>query len=477
MDTVVLFPSAGVGHLAPMAEFAKVLVSHGLSVSIVVLPPFSPFSTASSVNNFISGISSHPSISFHHLPPSPVTDSALLPTPKLNRSPLLPLFRFLGAVKPYLRDLLRSISQTSKIRALVLDFFCTEALDVAAELHLPAYIFSASSSCTIAYFLYLPTLYNEITEDFKDLGETPIHLPGMPPIPASHLPSAVQMHDDVYRTYAYHFARFPESKGIIINSFEYLESSTLKTISQGLCLQGRVTPPVHCVGPLITGRAAPAAAERHECLAWLDKQPKGSVVFLCFGSMGRFPADQIKEIAIGLERSQQRFLWVVRSPPDSENMFEGTGDADLVRLLPAGFGERTEGRGMVVKDWAPQVEVLNHEATGGFVTHCGWNSALEAVCAGVGMIAWPLYAEQKMNKVVLVEEMKLAVEMKGYDKGMVAAEEVERRVRWLMESDGGSELRESSKKMKDHATSAVSDGGSSHATVVKLTSEWKKQSC
>ncbi|XP_039115995.1 UDP-glycosyltransferase 88A1-like [Dioscorea cayenensis subsp. rotundata] len=469
-NTVVLFPSSGVGHLAPMTEFAKLLVSHGLSVSIVVLPPFSPFSTASSVNNFISAVTSHPSITFHHLPPIPVSHSPL-PTSKPSRSPLLPLFLFLRAVNPYLRDLLRSISQTSKIRAILLDFFCTEALHVAAEIQIPAYIFSASSSFIIAYFLYLPTLYNEITEHFQDLGETPIHFPGMPPIPASHLPSAVQMHDDIYRTYVNYLARLPESKGIVINSFEYLESRTLKTISQGLCLQGRVTPPVHCVGPLITGRAA---AERHDCLAWLDKQPKGSVVFLCFGSMGRFPAEQIKEIAIGLERSEQRFLWVVRSPLDTENMFRSAGDADLDSLLPAGFGDRTEGRGMVVKDWAPQVEVLNHEATGGFVTHCGWNSVLEAVCAGVGMIAWPLYAEQKMNKVVLVEEMKLAVEMKGYDKGMVTAKEVETRVRWFMESDGGTELRERAKEMKDRAAAAVSDGGSSHATVVKLTGEWKK---
>ncbi|KAJ0986253.1 hypothetical protein J5N97_004609 [Dioscorea zingiberensis] len=80
---------------------------------------------------------------------------------------------------------------------------------------------------------------------------------------------------------------------------------------------------------------------------------------------------------------------------------------------------------------------------------------------------------EKKNKVVLVEEMKLTVEKRGYIKGMVTAEEVETRVRWLMESDGGKELRERAKEMKHHAAAALSDGGSSHAAIVELISEWK----
>ncbi|KAJ0986297.1 hypothetical protein J5N97_004653 [Dioscorea zingiberensis] len=64
--------------------------------------------------------------------------------------------------------------------------------------------------------------------------------------------------------------------------------------------------------------------------------------------------------------------------------------------------------------------------------------------------------------------MKLAVEMRGYNKGMMMAEEVETRVRWLMESDGGKELREWAKKMKDHAATTLSGGGSSHVAIVEL---------
>lgn len=109
--------------------------------------------------------------------------------------------------------------------------------------------------------------------------------------------------------------------------------------------------------------------------------------------------------------------------------FEAPPEPDLDTLLLEGYLERTIDRGLVVKSSALQVEVLKHEAVGGFVTHCGWNSVLEAICSGVLMIVWPLYAEQRWNKVFLVEEMKLALEMRGFESGLVRAEEVETRIK------------------------------------------------
>ena len=129
-------------------------------------------------------------------------------------------------------------------------------------------------------------------------------------------------------------------------------------------------------------------------MTWLDARPAGSVVFLCFGSASSVPAEQLKEIAVGLERSGHAFLWAVSAPvapdADSTKRFEGRGEAALEALLPDGFLDRTRGRGLVVPKWAAQVEVLRHPATGAFVTHCGWNSTLEAVTAGVPMVCWPM---------------------------------------------------------------------------------------
>ena len=192
-----------------------------------------------------------------------------------------------------------------------------------------------------------------------------------------------------------------------------------------------------------------------------------------------FSREQLCEIAIGLEKSEQRFLWVVRNPVSDQkhNLALGTQeDPDLEFLLPKGFLDRTKEKGLVVKNWVPQAAVLSHDSVGGFVSHCGWNSVLEAVCAGVPMIAWPLYAEQRFNRVVLVEEMKVALWMhESAESGFVAAIEVEERVRELMESERGERVRNRVRVAKDEAKAATREGGSSRVALDKLLKSWKER--
>jgi hypothetical protein len=64
--------------------------------------------------------------------------------------------------------------------------------------------------------------------------------------------------------------------------------------------------------------------------------------------------------------------------------------------LETGFEERTKDRGMIYSGWAPQVEILHHPAVGGFLSHSGWNSVLESICAGIPILSWPMIAEQKL---------------------------------------------------------------------------------
>ncbi|GMN51826.1 hypothetical protein TIFTF001_020971 [Ficus carica] len=116
---------------------------------------------------------------------------------------------------------------------------------------------------------------------------------------------------------------------------------------------------------------------------------------------------------------------------------------------------------MVVRSWAPQVAVLRKEAEGGFVTHCRWNSVLEAIVAGVPMVAWPLYAEQHMNRNVMVKDLRIAVAVEERERdGSVSGDEVEREVRELMESEHGREIRHESLKMKNMASAALGESGS-----------------
>ncbi|KAK1269795.1 Anthocyanidin 5,3-O-glucosyltransferase [Acorus gramineus] len=468
-ETIVLYPSPGMGHIVSMVELGKLFVHHGFNVTILLIPPPHPFIASVSASN--------PSITFHHLPMIDLSPDSV---PSHYHEPYQ--FELIRLHTPNLAHALRSIiTSSSSIRAFIADFFCSTSLDVAAELNIPFYFFFTTGASVLATFLYFPTIHESITTSFRELGEFPLYIPGLPPLRAIDMPLPIlDRHDPAYDAFLNISHSLPKAKGIILNSFESLEPRSLKAISDGLCMPHAAPPvPVHCIGPLIMseGRGGGGDDDDVDCLKWLDAQPEKSVVFLCFGSLGLFSAEQLREIAVGLDRSGHKFLWVVRSPPLTEEqnkLVSATPEPDLDALLPPGFQERTKDRGLVVKSWAPQAAVLSHGSVGGFVTHCGWNSVLEAVCGGVPMVAWPLYAEQRLNRVFLVGELKLAIPIDdGFDKGVVSAAEVERRVRELMSNDDDG-LRERVLRAKYESVKAMREGGSSNSVLIELVNAWKK---
>ncbi|KAJ8629447.1 hypothetical protein MRB53_022770 [Persea americana] len=462
--TIILYPSPGIGHLISMVELGKRLLQLNPPFSITIFLTQAPFNTGST-SPYIRRIeSSFPSISFHNLPPiSLPLDSSSSPHPESLA------FLLLRLNNPLIHQFLLPIA--SSVRALLFDFFCHPVLDVAATLRIPSYCFFTSPASSLAIFLHFPTIHRLTSASFKDLGHTHLEFPGAPPIPASDMPLPLQdRNDEVYHEFLATAMALPRASGIVVNSFDSLEPRAIEALRSGACIPDGRTPPIYCIGPLISEGGDGGA----ECLEWLGSQPSRSVVFLCFGSLGLFSAAQLKEIALGLDRSGHRFLWVVRSPPsdDESRPFLPPPVPDLDALLPEGFLERTKGRGLVVKSWAPQVAVLSHDSMGGFVTHCGWNSVLEGLCAGVPMVAWPLYAEQKLNRVVMVEEMSLALAIKEEEDGRVGADEVERMVRAVMESDEGEALRKRTVEMREKAMAATSEGGSSRLALAELAELW-----
>ncbi|RCV27230.1 hypothetical protein SETIT_5G308100v2 [Setaria italica] len=447
--TVVLYPGLGVGHLTPMVQLAKLFVQHGVAVTVALVEPQVELASFSAV--VARAAATNPSVTFHVLPP---------PAPAAEaRRERLDYLRLMDAP---LRDFLRSLPA---VHALVIDMFCSGSLDVAAELGIPAYFFFASGASFLAVFLNLPSVMANMDTSFAELGDSPLRLPVAPPFKATDLPKVILDNDEGTKAILRMSERIAESNGILINTFDALEARAVRALREGLCIPGRPTPPVYCIGPLVTE----GGDKKHECLEWLDAQPDNSVTFLSFGSLGTFSKKQLLEIAVGLEKSGQRFLWVVRSPSsDEQSIGDPLPEPDLDTLLPEGFLERTKDQGLVVKSWAPQVEVLGHRATGAFVTHCGWNSTLEGIVAGLPLICWPLYAEQRLNKVFIVEEMKLGVVLRGYDEEVVKAEEVEAKVRWVMDSEGGRGLREHAAAEKSKAVQALNGGGSSQAAFVEF---------
>ena len=99
------------------------------------------------------------------------------------------------------------------------------------------------------------------------------------------------------------------------------------------------------------------------CTKWLNSKETGSVVYTSFGSLAALGEEQMEELTWGLKNSNFYFLCVVRESEEKK--------------LPNNFIEETVEKGLVVP-WCPQLEVLAHKAVGCFVTHCGWNSTLEA---------------------------------------------------------------------------------------------------
>ncbi|KAL2933187.1 Scopoletin glucosyltransferase [Bienertia sinuspersici] len=203
--------------------------------------------------------------------------------------------------------------------------------------------------------------------------------------------------------------------------------------------------------------------DEHECLKWLDSKKPNSVIYLCFGSMVQVATSQLHEIALGLEASEHDFIWVVKSNTCGE-------------WLPQGFEKRVEEKGLIIRGWAPQVLILDHYAIGAFVTHCGWNSILEAISSGTPMVTWPAFAEQFYNEKLVVQILNIgiAVGAKRWTRILefdVTRKDLEVAIRRVMVGPEALEIRCRVKKIKEMAKKAIEIGGSSHCNLDSLLHE------
>ncbi|XP_050898106.1 UDP-glycosyltransferase 1-like [Lathyrus oleraceus] len=462
-DTIVLYPALGSGHLMSMIELGKLIVTHHPSFSITILiltPPNkntnNKDTTLSPQEQYIKYVSvAFPSINFHYIPPisSPTTLVTHLIT-----------FEISPQSNHHVDNILQSISKTTNLKAVILDFFTYSAYEITTNLQIPTYFYYTSGAIALATFLYLPTLYQNATKPIQDL-HMPLQIPGLPKnFTTDDYPDELDSESDGFKILLESAKTMTKSVAIIVNTFEAIEGKAIESLNKGLFVPNGTTPTILSIGPLVTSSYG---EDENGCLRWLDLQPSQSVVLLSFGSMGRFSKAQLKEISLGLEKSEQRFLWIVRTELDSEEL-------SLDKLLPEGFLERTKENGMVVRNWAPQGAILSHDSIGGFVTHCGWNSVLEAVYEGVPMVAWPLYAEQSLNKVILVEEMKVALQLNKSEDGFVSGTELGDRIKELMDSDKGNEIRQMIFKTKISSKKAKDQNGTSFVDLTKLIQLFKQ---
>ena len=220
--------------------------------------------------------------------------------------------------------------------------------------------------------------------------------------------------------------------------------------------------PIYTIGPAIPytnilshhSVVDQSSQQDQHYLQWLDRQPRGSVLYIALGSFLSVSSTQMDEIAAGLRESGVRFLWVVRR------------EADRIReLVSCGGGVM----GLVVP-WCDQLTVLCHASVAGFWSHCGWNSVKEGVFAGVPFLTLPIISDQFLNSKVIVEDWKIGWRVKRDQlSGLVGREEIAGLVSKFMclESDDheAQELRRRVRELREICHCAIGQDGSSESNI------------
>ncbi|KAG5526437.1 hypothetical protein RHGRI_032641 [Rhododendron griersonianum] len=372
-----------------------------------------------------------------------------------------------------LQDPLERILDKVRPDCLVADLFFPWATEAAAKFGIPRLVFHGTSffarCATENMRLYKPQ--RQVSSD-----DEPFFVPGLPhqiKLTKMQLPEHERSESET--DFARLAASMEESEllsfGVIANSFYELETEYADYYREVLKRRAWHIGPVSLCNREVEDKAQrgkEASIDEHECLKWLDSKKPNSVIYICFGSMVKFDVSQLYEIAMGLECSGQQFIWVVR---------RGENENESEEWLPEGFEERMKGKGLIIRGWAPQVLILDHNAVGGFVTHCGWNSTLEGISAGVPMVTWPVFADQFYNEKLVTEILRIGVSIGALKwkfftaSGVVMREKIGKAVRRVMVGEDAEEMMNRAKEFKEMAKKTVEEGGSSHTNLNDLIHE------
>ncbi|ESW20397.1 hypothetical protein PHAVU_006G205600 [Phaseolus vulgaris] len=385
------------------------------------------------------------------------------------------------------RDLLARLNHSATtglnppVTCLVSDCFVTFPIQAAQELGLPVLLLSPLSAGAFWSFMHYRTLVERGTVPLKDesdltngyLDAKADCIPGLTNFRLKDLPDFMRTtdpNDVMLNFFIEETDKIPSASAVVFNTFDELERDAINAISSSFKL-----PSVYTIGPFplllnqtphqhLESLGSSLWKENTECLDWLESKEPGSVVYVNFGSITVMSADQLLEFAWGLANSKKPFLWIIR--PDL--VIGGSV------ILSSEFVNETRDRSLIAS-WCPQEKVLNHPSVGGFLTHCGWNSTTESVCAGVPMLCWPFFADQPTNCRYMCHEWEIGIEVDSNAK----REEVEKLVNELMAGEKGKKMRERTMELKKKAEEVTRPGGCSYINLDKVIKEvlLKQTSC
>ncbi|XP_030547420.1 7-deoxyloganetin glucosyltransferase-like [Rhodamnia argentea] len=468
----VCIPSPYQSHMGAMLKLAKLLYAKGFSISFVNTEYNHRRLLKSRGNQALDGLRGFQFLTITDgLPPTDADSSQdLLATSDAIRKNMSAPFS----------DLISNLYRTSSssdfppVTCIFSDGFMSFATsDAAQEFDIPIISLWTVPACAFMGFKQYRTLREKGLAPLKDtsyltngyLDMVIDWIPGMKDIKLWDLPTFLRSTDpdDIVFNFTMDATeRANTASAMIFHTLDALESELLNALSS-------MYPRVYAIGPLslllnkLVKEESPLKSidcnmwrENSECLRWLDSKEPNSVLYVNFGSIAILTREELIEFAMGLANSKHPLLWIIR--PDLLS-----GDS---AVLPLEFIEETKGRSMLV-GWCPQEAVLNHFSVGGFLTHCGWNSIIESVSAGVPMICWPSFGDQRTNCTYACSKWDIGLELSG----AVKREEVESLVRQLMDGDKGKQTKKRIAEWKKLAEEATEPNGSSSINFDKLLNE------
>ncbi|KAL1289995.1 hypothetical protein HN51_058356 [Arachis hypogaea] len=469
---VVCVPFPAQGHINPFMQLARILHFNGFHVTFV-----NSELNQKRIAKFLgpSFVKNQHGFHFETIPdglPPPQDDASHHDNTALCDSTRK------HCLEPF-KDLLMKLNSSSEVpnvSYIISDGAMSFAIKAAQELKIPEAQFWTTSACGFMAYLQFGELANRGIIPFKDqesitecVLNNPIDwIPGMKNIRLKDMPSFIRtttLEETMFDFMGSEAQNCLKSSTIIFNTFQDLELEVLDAIKND------TFPNIYNIGPLpflgshvfnnnkdklMSHGSSSLWLEDSGCLNWLDKWQPNSVVYVNYGSWTVMSEDHLKEFAWGLANSNHPFLWIIR-----DNIVMGES-----AILPMEFSNAIRDRGYITS-WCPQEKVLSHSSIGVFLTHCGWNSVIEALCGGVPIICWPFFADQQTNCRYVCANWRFGVELRhDVERGEVA--EV---VKEMMEGEIGRELKKNVLEWRKKALEATHVGGSSYNDFNRLVEE------
>ncbi|KAJ8759698.1 hypothetical protein K2173_009799 [Erythroxylum novogranatense] len=390
---IILVPYPAQGHVTPMLKLASAFLSHGFD-PVMIVPEFIHRRIISSIE--ISCVS--------------VPDGLQMDAPRdffANEKAIescLPI---------HLKGIVHRLDEDGEVACMVVDLLVSSAIEVGHRCGVPVAGFWPAMLATYQLVSAIPDMTR--VGLISDNGNPQVFGPAkflhnQPLLSSEKLPWLIGCPSARKARFKFWTRTMERSKSLqwlLVNSF--LEDSVDDHVKpqNGALLNNHSRnrqPVVFPVGPLRSKHGTlknPSFwLEDTSCLQWLDKQNPGSVIYVSFGSwVSPIGEGKMTGLALTLEALGRPFMWVL-------------GDG-WRKGLPAGYIDRVSKQGKVVS-WAPQMEVLQHKAVGCYLTHCGWNSTMEAIQCQKRLLCYPVAGDQFLNCGYIVQKWRIGVQINEF---------------------------------------------------------------